>query len=1536
MEKLNVTQEFIDMLNSEESQNVDGWTFFSKGKTLMEEMEKHDISPTEFWYLDEDSRKSILEKVDIKVRPKVNMVMKYWNPEYKISLEDFPGNLKKEKRTLVEKPQKGTVAPVQRTEKVETSNKSKIRDKFETPYPKYKKDNWKFLEELDKFIFKESVTKDELKTVIKKSMPEDVLDNIKTYEEVLKEEWNIETHAETIFKILDPKKNKIKLHKELIDLKPQPDESIYQFFNKFMFYAKVNKKPVKENAETYINCIPETWQAIIMDTHTNSDKEIDTPEQIQKIIESKVLNTKEMNFFNKKLEETMTKKEKGEVEKKKCAKCKKFIKTDSKFDTCFKCGTEKLNKGKKKEENEEEKKTPFKGKQIKVICFHCGGNGHTKAKCKDINKQRTTAGIEAEKRITAQFSTMTEVKTMMDQIYSNMEKTSTNEETQNSSTNESSSNMEIQSLFYRIASKKENLSQIIAESGIMSEEQIKTHEEENFMEKKMKITNSKLIHAFKRPAGKIKINGTEIEAYFDTLSDHSHITKGAKEICSIDNISSNKVKLQFGEDNFSTVADICTATLEFKDYIPFNYNIGILDVKEKKFIIGNDLINLLSLKVPNDPDVERIEEERKIFNIKKVTEDTSYKDQKSIPNKDAEKYIELLKQDILENKQTFKKKTKLPEVEIKLPPEIWKKGLFIKPRTFNEYITIEQIKMNKELLDLDFVEILTYQEEIKTGRFNTPQSRIINDTKTRFVMNFNLTINRFILLGEETKLIGGILEFLSKLEKGMIVVKIDLLRGFWQLSLKPECRNATAYTINQERFRWKVLPLGCNLSPLEFHSIIQGELQKIFKDEKEGTFLKFQHIDDILIAATNIEELFRIVKKLIQHFTSINLAINWEKSELFMDSLTIFGFYYDLKSGEILPEKKKLGNPFEWPRPTGDNKKKLIQIYQGIFTYYRFHEEELQEKIKILQEGEEWTKEKEETWKNLIHGLFTKVCMLDLKQKEIKIIFKSDASIKAAGATLYQKMDDGKLKVLGFFSKTFNETQRRISTPLRELLAGVWGMECFAEILTRFSFTWTVDATAISNSLNEHSKQSENLLRNALWFRILEFNYKIVHIPRTKNVDADLFSNLYSIRSVTKDYNQGKLNDKEVIEELHQETHFNPTRLNELLTDLNIKIKNSLEICKTTSKKCDICLKMNYIPTKFLMDRFVINEPLRNMMVDIFEPGQTTPRGFRYILSMICTLTDFVIMKPLIKKDATEMLMAIIEISPLMGQINELKADNAFTPVKVLANSLGLDLKLNIAHEHTSMSKVERANKTGREILLKTALEKFGSKKDWDLGCTYANINLNIQNGAFKKCFGKSWYSLNTESNEISKEEELQMLEKYWKFYKSETIPALQNYKKVTFNMKAFDNRKRNFKLPKIGDLVFWRIPEEVKKNKLENRYVGPFKIRNITKEGKYELTNNKYYFYSSINHLKTGISNEMTLTRENVPVTKFKIEGGEGEISDTDTSSEEEETEEHLDNQKETSYQNKESSKDEKIIEEMKSRTKREQKKPQYFHDEF
>jgi hypothetical protein len=45
-------------------------------------------------------------------------------------------------------------------------------------------------------------------------------------------------------------------------------------------------------------------------------------------------------------------------------------------------------------------------------------------------------------------------------------------------------------------------------------------------------------------------------------------------------------------------------------------------------------------------------------------------------------------------------------------------------------------------------------------------------------------------------------------------------------------------------------------------------------------------------------------------------------------------------------------------------------------------------------------------------------------------------------------------------------------------------------------------------------------------------------------------------------------------------------------------------------------------------------------------------------------------------------------------------------------------------------------------------------------------------------------------------------------------------------------------------------------------------------------LTNNKYFFYLPINHLKTGILNEKTLTREKILIIKFKIEGEEGKFS--------------------------------------------------------
>ena len=58
-------------------------------------------------------------------------------------------------------------------------------------------------------------------------------------------------------------------------------------------------------------------------------------------------------------------------------------------------------------------------------------------------------------------------------------------------------------------------------------------------------------------------------------------------------------------------------------------------------------------------------------------------------------------------------------------------------------------------------------------------------------------------------------------------------------------------------------------------------------------------------------------------------------------------------------------------------------------------------------------------------------------------ILTTDASTKGLGATLWQKQNDGNLKLIGFASRFLSDTEKKYAINELELLAVVWGLEHF-------------------------------------------------------------------------------------------------------------------------------------------------------------------------------------------------------------------------------------------------------------------------------------------------------------------------------------------------------------------------------------------------------------------------------------------------------------------------------------------------------------
>jgi hypothetical protein len=233
----------------------------------------------------------------------------------------------------------------------------------------------------------------------------------------------------------------------------------------------------------------------------------------------------------------------------------------------------------------------------------------------------------------------------------------------------------------------------------------------------------------------------------------------------------------------------------------------------------------------------------------------------------------------------------------------------------------------------------------------------------------------------------------------------------------------------------------------------------------------------------------------------------------------------------------------------------------------------------------------------------------------MELIFKSDASTYAAGGVLYQKINN-ECFVLGFYSKCFNKTEIKYSTPIKETLLGVQGINHFKYLLDGLFFTWMVDAKSITLVLDS-TKLSTSLLVNSLLFTLYTFNFDVKHIKRSENIDADLFSNIYQIDAkenfltlgeIKEQFERKAITDAELIYHIHNLFHFNATKLEKfILIDMKLPIVNCLNIAKIVCKQCKTCLEINTIAANIpLMKEFQMKEPINlfpnyNWLVNVCE-----------------------------------------------------------------------------------------------------------------------------------------------------------------------------------------------------------------------------------------------------------------------------------------------------------------------------------------------
>ena len=99
-----------------------------------------------------------------------------------------------------------------------------------------------------------------------------------------------------------------------------------------------------------------------------------------------------------------------------------------------------------------------------------------------------------------------------------------------------------------------------------------------------------------------------------------------------------------------------------------------------------------------------------------------------------------------------------------------------------------------------------------------------------------------------------------------------------------------------------------------------------------------------------------------------------------------------------------------------------------------------------------------------------------------------------------------KTRYISFVAKSLSKSERKYSATKRELLALVFALKRFHKYVYGSHFTLYTDHKALTYL---HTQRVANLMMIAWMDTILQYDFKIVHLPGVSNVLPDVLSRLF-------------------------------------------------------------------------------------------------------------------------------------------------------------------------------------------------------------------------------------------------------------------------------------------------------------------------------------------------------------------------------------------------------------------------------------------
>ena len=325
--------------------------------------------------------------------------------------------------------------------------------------------------------------------------------------------------------------------------------------------------------------------------------------------------------------------------------------------------------------------------------------------------------------------------------------------------------------------------------------------------------------------------------------------------------------------------------------------------------------------------------------------------------------------------------------------------------------------------------------------------------------------------------------------------KLDANSAYWQVGIREEDKQKTAFITKYGLFEFVRMPFGLTNAPATFARVVEWVLRGL----TWRTALAF--LDDILVMGKAVGDHLDNLREVLERFRASGLKLKPRKCALFQRETEFLG--RRVGKGVVAVSDADAKVVAEWPRPES---KKEVESFLGLVNYHRGFVPAFAEMAHPLYglTGKRkfvWDEQKEESFCALRKALVSPP-VLALPTDTGHFVLDTDASDWALGGVLSQ-VQDGVERVVGYHSVALDKAQRKYCTTRKELLAVVRMVHHWKHYLLGRFFTIRSDHASLMWLLK--FKDMDGQL--ARWMEALAvFHYVVVHRKGVKHGNADALS----------------------------------------------------------------------------------------------------------------------------------------------------------------------------------------------------------------------------------------------------------------------------------------------------------------------------------------------------------------------------------------------------------------------------------------------